>query len=44
MLIVYGYRGLFSKVLENIIVLFKVVLEVEGINWLELDVVIIKDE
>ena len=44
MLTVYGHRGLPSKAPENTIASFKVASEVEGINWLELDVAITKDE
>ena len=43
MLTVYGHRGLPSKAPENTIASFKA-LQVEGINWLELDVAITKDE
>ena len=42
MLTVYGHRGLPSKAPENTIASFKVASEVEGINWLELDVAITK--
>ena len=44
MLTVYGHRGLPSKAPENTIASFKAASEVEGINWLELDVAITKDE
>ena len=44
MLTVYGHRGLPSKARENTIASFKAASEVEGINWLELDVAITKDE
>ncbi len=42
MLTVYGHRGLPSKAPENTIASFKAASEVEGINWLELDVAITK--
>lgn len=44
MLTIYGHRGLPSKAPENTISSFKAASEVEGVNWLELDVAITKDE
>ena len=44
MFTVFGHRGLPSKAPENTLASFKAASEVEGAQWLELDVGITKDE
>lgn len=44
MLTIFGHRGMPSNAPENTIASFKAAAEVRGVNWLELDVGITKDE